>query len=476
MARILFIQLLNDEYLGLLSVATVLEQQGHSVAICVLPLETRSSFNSFLKAFQPDYVGASMCSFEAAQICGYLRAVKKEIPRIITIVGGPHPTLVPEIIEEDSIDIVCRGEGEFAFLELLQSDGLDVTIRNLWFKEGQGIIKNELRPYHENLDSLPIPNRDIYYRRYPSMAVNPLKAFFLNRGCPYNCHFCSNHVFRTLTKGQYTKPLSPERAIEHILDTKHRWPLEWIIFRSETMIHTRTWAFEFFSLYAEHVNVPFSGQMTVRKLDDDMIDLLAHAGLKTLYFGLDSGSERLRNDILKKPRFSNQKIIDVAHSFRKRNIFIFLHTMFVLPTETMEEALETVNMVRKLGYSESYIYQPLPGTELSKLYPPKGDVTIREFHYGQSIIENPQRQEITNLQRLLNVLTLLPDWLYQAALPTIRKLLSLPDNPVYRLLYFGGDRLIKLGVFFALSLRTKGLFYRLFVLKLRQIKLRITHR
>ena len=96
------------------------------------------------------------------------RKIKKKF-RIPVILGGVHPTICPEIIHEESIDVVCRGEGEYAFLELLNNmeKGKDITkIKNMWVKKGNQIYKNDMRSLIENLDELPFPDRDIYYKKY----------------------------------------------------------------------------------------------------------------------------------------------------------------------------------------------------------------------------------------------------------------------------------------------------------------------
>ena len=125
------------------------------------------------------------------------------------IVGGPHPTYSPEMIKQPGIDIICRGEGEHAILELADAmeHGRDVTgIRNLHVKTRNGTIhRNPIRPAVP-LDELPLPDREMYYK-YGFLRDMPMKRFIASMGCPYPCTFCHEPVIRSMysqeTKSDY---------------------------------------------------------------------------------------------------------------------------------------------------------------------------------------------------------------------------------------------------------------------------------
>jgi radical SAM superfamily enzyme YgiQ (UPF0313 family) len=473
MARIIFFQRLSQEFLGPLTIATILQEQGHDVAIAVIALETGTSLRNFIQTYRPDYVAATVLTAEEDYYVDLFSHIKKSYPDIRTVVGGPHPTLVPSMIDKEGIDILCVGEGEYPMVELLGSHRkeLKTEIRNLHFKVGGRIVRNEPRPYLKDIDSLPIPDYGIYYKRYPSMAFNPLKTFYLNRGCPYRCSFCSNQALGEIADGPYVRKLSPVRVVEHIRHVKERWPIEFIEFRSDSMVPDIQWVRSFYSLYKEKLRIPYLAQMNVGNYDDEVIDLMCDAGLYIVVFGLESGSERIRRDIMNKPAFSNEQFVELAKRFRKRKVMVFTHDMFVLPTETIDEAFETINLNRKNAYMGSYIFQPLPGTRILKHLPSENLQQRQGFHYGRSIIEHPHAREITNLQRLSCIIALFPDWLYDRVKPFLARLIRVPDNPLFKLAYFGCIKTIKIYCLLVCSARNKGFLGRVVRLKALQVLL-----
>ena len=116
--------------------------------------------------FSPDLVAFSSITNLYPYIKDMARALKAEL-KMPAVIGGIHPTVLPELVlQEDCFDIVCRGEGEYALLELADrlEKGEDITdIENLWVKDSQGVIhKNEQRPLIQDLDALPFPDKDLF--------------------------------------------------------------------------------------------------------------------------------------------------------------------------------------------------------------------------------------------------------------------------------------------------------------------------
>jgi len=120
----------------------------------------------------------------------------------LAVFGGPHPTYFPEMIREEGVDVICRGEGEETLLDLVDRAGKAASLRdvpNCWVKEGGEITQNPLRPLVDDLDSLPVPDHDIFNESIPA---RPWQALVVtSRGCPYGCTYCFNHVFRKLYRG-----------------------------------------------------------------------------------------------------------------------------------------------------------------------------------------------------------------------------------------------------------------------------------
>ena len=162
MLDILFVQNYYEQTLGIMQISALLKQHGFTVDIVIGTKE--NIINSTIEK-KPKAIGFYCTTgFHHKNI-----AVATEIKRILgdeilTIFGGPHPTFVPSIIEVKGIDIICRGEGEYAVLELIQSlyAGKDYTrIKNLTVKKEDKIYENEIRALCD-INVLPYPDREIY--------------------------------------------------------------------------------------------------------------------------------------------------------------------------------------------------------------------------------------------------------------------------------------------------------------------------
>ena len=136
MATIAFIQNSWFDLHGLMYISALLKHHGHTTQLLIDPAER--NLCERLKDISPDFVGFSLISSERLWALDWATGVKKEL-KATTIFGGIDPTICPDIIEHPSVDIICRGEGEFPLLELLdafdQTREISTDIENLWFKK-----------------------------------------------------------------------------------------------------------------------------------------------------------------------------------------------------------------------------------------------------------------------------------------------------------------------------------------------------
>ena len=224
MAKLIFIQDVPFESFGVEFISGYLKSKGHDVDLIILNQE-KKGFNliTFLEKKQPDVVGFSITTIDHKWSTQLAREIKKKLKHPpLTVFGGSHPTLWPDMVAEEGVDIICVGEGEFAMAELMENidKGISVhsNIQNFYVKLNGHIIKNPMRQLIANHDEMPFPDRDVYYNRYPLLSKMTTKKFFSGRGCPYNCTYCNNHVYRKMFKdlGQYVSYRSPEKVIEEI--------------------------------------------------------------------------------------------------------------------------------------------------------------------------------------------------------------------------------------------------------------------
>jgi radical SAM superfamily enzyme YgiQ (UPF0313 family) len=368
-------------YHGLSSVAGMLHRHGHECDLIVLDrANDRKNFRIVqdkIQAFHPDMVAFTAVFSEFEFICQIAHQIKTQFPNLFLIAGGVHITLNPDESYLSLFDAICIGEGEYPMLELLehleQQKPID-NIQNLWLKTSSGIRKNPTRPFVQNLDELAFSYREMWQ----PWILNPLTkpTVLLGRGCPYNCTYCSNHRLRTVSTGRYVRMRSVENILIEIRELYHTLSgITEIYLEVETILADKNWfeklcdALETFGKETGFA-IKFGTNLRVFPSIDleTVFRGLQRAGITSVTIGLESGSERIRKDILHRD-YSNELILKTAEIARKHNIDIALFNMLGLPTETPAEFSETlkINQLIQPYFHATSIFFPYPGTELANL-------------------------------------------------------------------------------------------------------------
>lgn len=440
--KLLFIQSDPFAWIGKMSISAVLKQAGHECGLLIEPAE--KDLMEAVKTEKPDMVAFSATT--GVHLWALQRAEEiKEKFGLPVIFGGPHATYFPEIIENKGVDIVCVGEGEGAIVELFDmlQNREDITqIKNLWVKKDAVIYKNEIRPLIQELDALPYPDRSLYYGRYDFLENQNSREFILMRGCPYQCSFCYNHSLQKMYSGSgaYVRYKTVEKAIEEILDVKNKWGLGSAMIFDEVMFLNKEWLFSFLKQYKEKINVPFACEARANLLDEEICQKLKEADCICVRIGLESGSNEIRNKILKK-NLGDEQIEKAAHLIKQEGILLETYNMVGLPTETLEDAFQTLSFNKKIkaDYAWCSIYQPYPKTDLAELAINEG-ILDREFwnnldpsFFMTSQMKIKNKDEFTNLQKFfaLSVRFNIPNFI-------IRWLIKLPPNRIFNLIFKAG--------------------------------------
>ncbi|VVB64532.1 B12 binding domain protein [uncultured archaeon] len=198
MAKILMIQIQSVPYAGTAYLNSAVKSKGHEFV-----LHVGNEIDKILLKISkenPDIIGFSCMSSFHKDVLSLARKIKEK-HNIPIIMGGPHATLFPDVIKNEAIDIICRGEGEFALMDLLeaiQNKNPYHNIKNLWVKYKGNICKNELRPLVDPLDNIPLIDWSCY--NSTGILENSPPVVFLIRGCPYSCSYCFNEATRILYK------------------------------------------------------------------------------------------------------------------------------------------------------------------------------------------------------------------------------------------------------------------------------------
>lgn len=444
MSKLIFIQDVPFEAFGVEFISGYLKSKGHIVDLIILNQESRS-FNLIDHLIKecPDVVAFSITTIDykwSAKIAREIKANDK-LKKVVVAFGGSHPTMFTDLINDDFLDVLCVGEGEFALEELLSSikDGklTNTSINNLYFNLDGKITKNELRPLIADHDLMPFPDREIYYK-YPLLRNMTTKKFFSSRGCPYRCTYCNNHYYQKLFNGlgKYVTYRSPQKVIDEIKEVREKYGFKYVYLAAETVTTNHIWLKEFLAIYKKEINVPFSCLSRVNELNEDIIKELADAGCYFTSFGLESGSERLRNGILKR-NINTDKFFEVAGLLHKYKIKFLVHQIFALPTETLDEAFQTIQMDinMKADSTWSTIFQPILGTEIyeyckvNKILASENTIDHVDSMYANSTLNQPNVKQLSNLQKLAGLCVSFP-----FMVPLVKKLINLPANPVFELI------------------------------------------
>lgn len=438
MTRVLFVQRIWTENLGPMYLSSAIKQSGHTTGLII---EEAKSDNSAIRAFKPDIVAFSVTTGTHQWALQRARTIKSSIGCSI-IFGGPHATYFPEVIEHDAVDIVCRGEGELAFRQLVealdQSRPID-DIHNLWLKSKGEVLRNEVGPLIEDLDSLPFPDRELYYQ-YDYLKKNENKSFVTSRGCPYSCSYCSINTLRKLYegKGHFVRFHSPERVIAEITEVRDRYGLRSVIFQDDTFILNTDRLLRLLELYARKLRIPFVCHVRADLMTPQIARALKDAGCHSVDFGLESGDQLLRADVLGKT-VTDDHIRAAARYLHEVKIRFRTTNMLGLPHETIQQAMKTVELNQQIrtDFPSASIYQPYPRTDL-------GDRVLREeltdknfsvddigsSFFRASTLDQTHRPQFVNLQKLF-----WPAVRFPRLTPLIKRLIRYQPNMFFELIF-----------------------------------------
>ncbi len=437
--RIAFLQNGGLAQFGIMSLSAVLRGQGHRCEVFLGGAE-----RDLLKAAarsRPDAIAFSLSTAEHKWLRKTAAEAKERLD-VPVIVGGPHPTFYPDIIHEDrNIDAICIGEGEEAAVEFfsrLESGRSVRDVRNIWAREDGRIHRNPVRRLNEDLDSLPFPDREIYYGRYGFMRNSSIKRFLASRGCPYDCSYCHNHALKELYrgKGKYVRFRSAGNMIEEIKKVARDYGMKRLTFSDDTFILDRKWLEGFLSRYRREVGIPFNCNVRANLVDEAVVRKLKDAGCSSVAIGVESGNEKIRTCALNK-HITDRQILDSCRLFRKYRIKVKAFNMVCLPRETLKEAWETVRLNAELkpDLSTFGILQPYPGLgitdyAISAGYLPKSHSleALDEFKDSHPVIRSKDEKRIENLSSFGLICTKHP-----GLIPIVRRLIRLPPNRLFRL-------------------------------------------
>lgn len=430
----------HSQYPGIMMISAVLKARGFRSEVVSAEID---SVTARLETEGDAIIGFSSTTAFVMRYLELARAVKLRFPRMLTVFGGAHPTYFPEMIEDEGVDVVCVGEGEYAMAELVEARrrGADFTsIRNLWVKQNGTIHKNPLRPLLRDLDELPTPD----HRLFLDAARTPLMHAIVmtGRGCPYSCTYCYNNAYKKLYSG--LGPVVRRRSVGHVMEELRLLKAggcRMIRFMDDIFTVSADWVHEFAERYRSEIGLPFTCLARANLMTPAIARDLKNAGCHRVLIGVEAGNDRLRHEVFKR-KMSKEQILDAAKMIRAAGIKLVTASILAIPGGSLAADWETVelNIKAQASFASASLLQAMPGTEIHEYAQHLGllhedniqRISTGGFGFSTALRHEDRRdaKQMENLHKFFTLVTWFP-WLK----PLVRLLIKLPPNRLYVAIY-----------------------------------------
>lgn len=337
----------------------------------------------------PNIVGISILTGKYGSALNIARLVKRFDSNIPVVVGGIHPTILPEeMLNNKEIDIVVRGEGEYTFLDLvrtIETGGSLDNVLGISYKQQNKIIQNPNRSLIKNLDDLPFPARHLLLEKetYPSSAYGDI---FATRGCPYHCIFCASHQIWT----RKVRFRSPENVVNEIKYVKRTFGTRRFSFQDDSFAINKQYAMKICDLLIkEKVKIPWGCETRADMITSDLVTKMKAAGCERINIGVESGDEEILKKI--KKGVTVEQIKKAQRIIKQNGITLIGFFMMGFPWETKKEIGKTVSVMKELDpdFAIFSIVTPYPGTELYDICISDGMIS-RDLDWSSFFHQSPQ--------------------------------------------------------------------------------------
>ena len=367
--------------LGIMMIAAVARERHPDVSILDMKVEdwTPARCVEELERLKPDVVGLSAMTYEAGCMHAVARELKRRLPDVIVVCGGPHPSVADEdVMRDPAVDFVVRGEGEFTFAELLDgieagrsdwSDCAGLNWRRAEGTSGGAPVRNPDRPPPQDLSALPFPAWDLVdhakYHRVPRGGViyahKEFATMFSSRACPWRCTYCHNSYGKTFR----------ERTAEHVL-------AEIDLLVRDHGVKELVFMDDIFNFKPERAKkiargliernyglaLTFPNGFRGDILDEELVLLLKQAGMYRCMVAVESASPRIQKVMRKNLKID--KVKRIVDFIAAQGIMVHGAFMLGFPTETEEEMRQTIDWAAGSSFHTAAFFRVIPfkGTEL----------------------------------------------------------------------------------------------------------------
>ncbi len=400
--------------LGVLSIAAVLEKEG--VGVEVIPADVLGlgwpEIEKEIGRGAPDIIGVTSSTENRFQSFELIRRAKRARPEALTVMGGPHASMAAEdtLSHLPELDAIVRGEGEMTVLELCRKlekagpsgrDGALAGVKGLSFRRGGEVVSNPPREPIADLDTLPFPAVHLLpVEKYnftvdvPGRGALPAVNVMTSRGCPFGCNFCATPV----NWGRKVRMRSPRKVMDEVESLVRRYGSKVIFFYDDTFNVSAKRVEEMCDeIVRRKLDIVWRAEVRLDLMSKPLLERMKAAGLFHLSFGLEAGSERVRNEVIGK-KIDLRDFHNLIAWCREVGVIPAAFFIFSHPTETWDEAQETIRLIEQYRTAIEgtvSILHVYPGTPLEATAKDLG-VMPRDFSWTErdfsKIITLPQAQ------------------------------------------------------------------------------------
>lgn len=358
--------------LGILSLAGYLEEHSEFSVDLVDAQPKGYSYEQLGKILQnrqADVVGITAMTFTLIDVFKTVRLIRKALPKAKIVLGGPHVHLYPEeTIRRPEVDFLVQGEGEIAFLQLLNNLDNPAAwphIKGLVYTSDSGeTIDNAIAPSTENLDALGMPARHLLdVGDYTSLLGrdNVITTMFTSRGCPYRCTFCDRPFSPVLSGFRW-------RSAKHVADEMEqclKLGISEAFIYDDTFTVRRDRVFELCDeILQRGIKFRWDVRAHVNTMTPELLDRMKAAGCDRIHYGVECGNDRMLKVIKKNATIA--KVREVVAATKAVKMEVLCYFIIGQQTETASDIADTMKLARELdpNYAHFTIFCPYPGTEI----------------------------------------------------------------------------------------------------------------
>ena len=341
--------------LGLMYVAGALEKAGFPVQMLDNYLMNQSieQVQQLALKLQPEIVGITCGSATYKKCVETAKAIKQVLPNTKIVVGGWHASYMPEsLLENAEIEYAVMGEGEKAIVDLaeciMKGDKVGAaSVAGVACSFNGQIVKNAPK-FLSNMDEIPFPARHLlplekYDRTIEFLKAKPADVMSISRGCTFNCGFCETKKLW----GNICRSFSPQRIMDEVNDLATRYGTKGIYFINDNFTMRKKETMEWCDLMIKSkLDLEWVCDTRVDLLSEELLEKMASAGCKTIWFGVESGSARILQRINR--HITLEQTENAFKLCRKKGIQVACSFMLGMPGETKEDLQASYNFAEKL--------------------------------------------------------------------------------------------------------------------------------